>query len=242
MYNYSAELNSLQNKFSFIEDRVRKVVSGLDTSFFLYGPGGTGKTHSVTKELDRLEANWVLLNSFLTAAGLFDYLEEHQDDVIVLDDMEQLFHERAAVGFLRSATWGERRVTKTTSRQRREFNFKGGIIILSNLPLGNSSILDALATRMNPAEFNPTKQEKLAMMWQIAQNGKKDLPPDSCMEVFEFFRDLTRTMENSMFNLRLFEQALNTRISYEKKITKNHWKLQVTLQTYGRISNTQFSN
>ena len=217
-------LDSLEKKFELIKDRVRGVALGIDTGFFLYGPGGVGKTYTVVTELKRLRTRWKLLNSDITAPGLFDFMSDFSDHVIVLDDMEHLYQDKKAIGFLRSATWGDKTITKTNDNGRFEFKFKGGIIILSNLSLGESQPLTALATRMSPAEFIPTEHEKMALMWKIAREGKPDLTPEVCGEVLDFFLSYCQRIKYKSLDLRLFEHALNARKMFEAREVRTHWK------------------
>lgn len=166
---HAESLERLEKRLALIRDRVRSVALRYNTGFFLFGAGGSGKSHAVRGELESLGTRWVLHNSSMSAAGLFDTLHDLPDHVHLFEDMEQLYADKKAVGFLRSATWGDenmrnRIVTKTIHKDRVTFEFTGGIIILSNLPLGEIASLRALATRLNPAEFNPTEGEKQALM------------------------------------------------------------------------------
>jgi len=187
---YDAEnLERLEKKIGLIRDRVRAVALRYNTGLFLFGEGGSGKSYAVRGELDSLGTSWLLHNSAMSAAGLFEALQDLPDIVHVFEDMEHLYSDKKVVGYLRSATWGDennhnRIVTRTIHKSRESFEFTGGIIILSNLPLGEIASLKALASRLNPAEFNPTEGEKQALMWKIAEQGKFDLPSAACIQQF----------------------------------------------------------
>ena len=221
-------LERLNKKLQLIRDRVASVALGYNTGFFLYGAGGSGKSFAVREELESLETKWTLHNSAMSAAGLYDMLHDLHDHVHVFEDMEQLYTDKTAVGYLRSATWGDsnmqnRVVTRTKFKQRDSFKFLGGIIILSNLPLGEISTLKALATRLNPAEFNPTEGEKRSLMLKIAEGGKFDLQSDSCEEVCEYLIYYAN-LAGKPLDLRLLDNALKDRLMYDRGDCRTHWK------------------
>jgi len=221
-------LERLERKLALIRDRVRSVALRYNTGFFLFGAGGSGKSHAVRGELDSLGTRWILHNSAMTAAGMFDMLHDLPDQVHVLEDMEQLYGDKKAVGYLRSATWGDanmqnRVITKTIHKKRVSFEFTGGIIILSNMPLGEIASLRALATRLNPAEFNPTEAEKKALMWKIAEGGKFGLTPEACEEVCAFIC-FHAEKHGKLMDLRLLDNAFNDRLMYDRAESMTHWK------------------
>ncbi len=114
-------------------------------------------------------------------------------------------------------------VTKTIHQKRVSFEFTGGIIILSNLPLGEIASLRALATRLNPAEFNPTEGEKKALMWKIAEGGKFGLTPEACEDVCNFICFYASQKSKSL-DLRLLDNAFKDRLMYDQGLSRTHWK------------------
>jgi hypothetical protein len=232
-------LERLEKKLALVRDRVRSVALRYNTGFFLFGAGGSGKSFAVRGELESLGTRWMLHNSTMTAAGLFDTLHDFPEHVHVLEDMEQLYSDRKAVGYLRSATWGDdlmqnRVITKTIHRKRVSFEFKGGIIILSNLPLGEIASLRALATRLNPAEFNPTEGEKRALMWKIAEAGKLGLPAEACEEVCEYLVHYAKD-KGKPLDLRLLDNAFGDRLMYDRGESRTHWRDLVTSRIDAQI-------
>ena len=221
-------LGRLEKRLTLIRDRVRSVALRYNTGFFLYGDGGSGKSFAVQGELESLGTSWILHNSAMSAAGLFDMLHECPEHVHVFEDMEQLYTDKKALGYLRSATWGDanmqnRIITRTTHRSRDSFQFEGGIIILSNLPLGEIASLKALATRLNPAEFNPSEGEKRGLMQKIAEGGKFGLHPDVCEEVCEYLVFYAKQTGRPL-DLRLLDNALNDRVMYDRGECQTHWR------------------
>jgi len=124
---------------------------GFKPGLYLYGSGGVGKSFTILRHLERLEAPHQLFNSRMTAKGLFLALGRAPDLTHVLEDMERLTKDPDAQGVLRSALWSQpghdRLVTWTTATGGREsFVFRGGLILISNRPLADLPELRALAT------------------------------------------------------------------------------------------------
>lgn len=234
-------LDVLNRKLTLIKDRVRGVAFRYKPGFFLYGAGGSGKTYAVTNELESLGTRYVVHNSSMTAAGLFETLQDQPQHVHVLDDMEQIYSDKKAVGFLRSATWGNsqgknRFVTNTKYGVSEKFEFFGGIIILSNEPLSAMPRLKALATRLSPAEFNPTEGEKKALMMSIAEQGKFGLSPEACIEVAEYLTHYAKQSGKSIdVSMRALDSALQSRLQYDNKESQTHWRDMVQSEIDGSI-------
>src|SRR5689334_10857746 len=117
-------LQGLKTKLEVIKDRVRGVATGFRTGFYLWGPGGTSKTHTVEETLKETGKKYLVTTNRLTARGLFDLLETHPAIVHVLDDVETLLSDRQAEGVLKGALDcprdKERVVTWQTARDGRE--------------------------------------------------------------------------------------------------------------------------
>ena len=80
-------LQSFETKQQLIRDRVASVVHRYHTATYIVGRPGTSKTHTVREELERLEIPWVYQNARMTPMGLFGFIAEHPEHVIVLDDI-----------------------------------------------------------------------------------------------------------------------------------------------------------
>ncbi len=232
-------LERLEKKLALIRDRVRSVAFRYNTGFFLHGDGGTGKSFVVQGELESLDTRWIRHNASMSAPGLFEMLHDLPEHTHLFEDMEPLLKNQTAVGYLRSATWGDanmqnRIITKTINKKRVEVDFKGGIIILSNLPLGEIATLKALATRLNPAEFNPTEGEKQARMWKIAAGGKFGLSPATCEEVCEYLAFYAKQKGNPL-DLRLLDLSFKDRLMYDRGQSQTHWRDMVASRIEAEI-------
>src|SRR5262249_18311454 len=100
-------------------------------------------------------------------------------DVHYVEDAESLMDDKNALGVLRSALWSQsqekppiREVTWTVSRRMARFNFTGGLIVISNENLAESSpVIRAIKTRINVLRIDFSNEEILALMKEICRKG-----------------------------------------------------------------------
>jgi len=195
-------LHSFEMKQQLIRDRVASVVHGYHTATYLVGRPGTSKTHTVREELERLEEPWIYQNARMTPMGLFDFVAEHPEHIIVLDDIASLFKNDQAVQILLAALDGNpgepRVVTYKSADVEQKVLFSGAIIAISNIPLRADPLARALGSRIVMVEHEPSDNEIAAFMRNLAMSGFEDLTVDECIEVAEFIISETR-----QFDLRL---------------------------------------
>lgn len=195
-------LHSFEQKQQLIRDRVASVVHGYHTAAYLVGRPGTSKTHTVRDELERLEEPWVYQNARMTPMGLFEFIAEHPEHIIVLDDIASLFKNDQAVQILLAALDGKpgepRVVTYKSADVEQKVLFSGAIIAISNVPLRSDPLARALGSRIVMLEHEPSDGEIAAFMRHLATDGFQDLSADECVEVAEFIISETRE-----FSLRL---------------------------------------
>lgn len=234
---HEAALASLGKKANLICDHCRAVVEGYKTAFYLYGPGGVGKSFLVLQYLESLAAAYQLWNTRMTAKGLYQTLEHSPDAIHVLEDMERLTKDSDAQGVLRSACWSqpgrERVVTWTTATEgARKFTFRGGLILLSNRPLADLPELRALATRIEVYHFEATDAEMAAKMRQLAAmgyrlHGNVGISPDECLQVTEYLLKECRAAGCTL-DLRLQQKAFQSYMQYAADCCFSHWEDLVT--------------
>jgi hypothetical protein len=227
-------LNRLMAKMQIVRDCVGAVVDGYSTGLYLYGHGGVGKSHLIFEELNRRQACYKLFNSRMTGRGLYNALEKYPDDIHVLEDMEQITHDRGAQGVLRSALWGqpcqagrsERPVTWSTYRQEHSFLFTGGIILIANRPLANLPELEALGTRLAVQHLQPDDAELRAMMRWLSTRGYdfegRRMDSTECSEVCEFVLDESRSLHRSL-DLRMLINSFRVYLQWQEGDAACHW-------------------
>ncbi len=103
------------------------------------GPPGWGKTTAVEDALRLAGMEGLSVGAYSTPLNLFNFLAEHSDQVILLDDCAGIFHDPSAMAILKAATWplkGDRRVVKWGSTSSKasalEFEFTGKLIVICN--------------------------------------------------------------------------------------------------------------
>jgi hypothetical protein len=128
--------------------------------------------------------------------GLFSFLAEHPEHVLVLDDIINLFKNDLSMQILMAASDGdpgEPRVVRYKSKDKDEtINFTGTIIAISNVPLRCDPLARALGSRIVVLEHEPTDDEMAAYIRHLAADGFADLSADECLEVAEFVISETR--------------------------------------------------
>ena len=184
-----AEFEVMQDR---IRDRVRGVADRDQTGVLLVGRAGTGKTWTVQEELQELKCLWIYRNARMTSLGIFPTLQEHPEDVIVLDDIPTLANDPQALALLSAAMDGDpnkpRTVTYTTKnkQERTACSFRGGIIAITNVPLHRDPLADAVASRIVTHIHEPSDEMIAAFMRHLALGGIDHLTPWECLEVVEF--------------------------------------------------------
>jgi hypothetical protein len=227
-------LHRLDRKLMVVRDRVRSVVRGYTTGFFLYGEGGNCKSYTVVQELERLGGDYKLHNSRMTGRGLFDVLRKFPDSIHLLEDVEGLFRDPMAQGVLRSALWGQRRgdqlerlVTWNAFKTNLHFYFTGGVIVTSNRPLDDLPELRALGTRFNPVHLACTNHEIAALMRKVALDGYRHrgecLGPQVCLEVAEFVIGHC-LRDNRNLDMRLLVNGFADKLQHEAGETECDWR------------------
>lgn len=226
-------LESVEKKFEVLRDYATSVAKGFKTGLFLYGNGGAGKSYTVLRHLEHLQACYQLWNSRITAKGLFLSLQRAPDAVHVFEDMERLTKDADAQGVLRSALWAQpghdRVVTWTTATDgAQRFTFRGGLILISNRPLADLPELRALATRIEVHRLEVSDAELIALMRDLAGRGYRHLDkmvigPEECLQVTEHLLKECRTA-GCPLDLRLQQKSFQTYLQWESDWSSSHWQ------------------
>ncbi len=220
-------LHSFEQKQQLIRDRVASVVHGYHTAAYLVGRPGTSKTHTVRDELERLEEPWVYQNARMTPMGLFEFIAEHPEHIIVLDDIASLFKNDQAVQILLAALDGKpgqpRVVTYKSADVEQKVLFSGAIIAISNVPLRSDPLARALGSRIVMLEHEPSDGEISAFMRHLATEGFEDLSADECIEVAEFIISETREFDLRL-DLRHLTKAFQDYRQHKHGRSRTSWR------------------
>ena len=172
-------VHELEAKLQLIRDRVNSVVGRFHTGCYLVGRPGTSKTYTVLETLRGLGISNGYRNARMTPMGLSDYMQTHPEHVIVLDDVASLFKSDDAIQILLAALGGEpgkpRTIPYKSKHEEYEFEFSGGIIAISNVPLRYDPLARAIGSRIVMLEHEPTDDEIAAFMRLLALRGFVDI-------------------------------------------------------------------
>ena len=189
-------VQDFERKAQLIKDRVSSVIHGYHVGCYLVGRPGTSKSWTVRTELEKYEEPWAFQNARMTPMGLFDFLANHPEHTIVLDDIGTLFKSDQAMQILMAALDGNpskpRTVTYKSKDKDLHFQFSGTIIAISNVPLRHDPLAQALGSRIVVLEHEPTDDELAAYARSLALRGFEDLDADECLQVVEFVLEETR--------------------------------------------------
>jgi len=178
---------TINQRFEFVGDMVMMLANGIQASVIVCGPGGLGKSHTVTAALqdaglndvtvlDEFEVGAVLdsarsyrvIKGYSTPKGLYRTLYENQDGVVVFDDCDSVLKDPVSLNLLKAALDSyDRRIISWRADMRDEelpqsFEFRGRIIFISNMP---SEALDqAIISRSMSVDLSMTTQQKIERM------------------------------------------------------------------------------
>ncbi len=231
MSTASSALQSLHRKHSLIRDRLRGVASGRAKGAYLYGPPGTSKTFLVRTTLDSLGPSPVYANGHITTRGLFELIAEHRDSVIALDDVNALFRDKTALQIFLAALGrqsGSSRVTTVRygkAGDAQEVEFTGGIVAISNQPLGTreNHAVRALGDRVHVMEYSPSEAEIEAQILEIAGTAQLGVSVPDALAVADF---LLADCRNAGVrpSVRLYvDKALPDFQQWQAEESESHW-------------------
>jgi len=197
------ELAAYEKKAATLRDKTRQVVRGTKLALICWGGGGGGKSFNILKIFEELgmkkDKDYILTNSRLSTPALENLIKDHPSLVHFMEDIESLFEQRSAFGYLRSLLWGQkdehgvmrRYATPTVVGKDKRVEFTGKLVVTANCPLDDLPELRALGTRSIPFRFQATNPQLLAKMKEICNRGYSyegvRLTPTQCFEVYDFY-------------------------------------------------------
>ena len=192
----SATEFDINQRFGFVTDLVSMVAAGATASTVITGEGGLGKTYTVIqalkaaglKDISDVEVGAVVppkstyrvVKGFSTPKGLYRILFENQNSIIVFDDCDSVLKNDDACNILKGAldSFDKRIITWNSSRDEEDlprfFQFKGGIVFISNMPMGK--IEQSIRSRAMCVDLEMTTEQKVQRMEVIMKSP--DFLPD----------------------------------------------------------------
>ena len=201
---------AINDRFDFTEQLVKMVASKQTASCVITGEGGLGKSYSVIKaltdsglaDLSELSPEYSLdggyyrvVKGYSTAKGLYRILFENQNGILVFDDCDSVLKDPDALNLLKGAldSYDKRIITWNTSTNDddlpRSFEFKGGIIFISNLD--KDKISQAIRSRAMNVDLSMTTDQKIERMETIVRSGSflPNIPVDQKLDALNIIRD-----------------------------------------------------
>jgi len=144
---------------------VRAFADGKLNLLILVGPAGTAKSQSVQAAV-RNQGCWIEGNA--TAFGIFTKLWKHRDKLVVIDDVDSLYADKAAVRLLKclcqtnpvkTVQWNTAAVGKDAEDVPREFETSSKVCIIANDWKTLDANTAAVQDRGHLVFFEPTALE-----------------------------------------------------------------------------------
>jgi hypothetical protein len=186
---------SINERFGFVYDMVMMLARGDQASVVVTGPGGLGKSFTVTKALADIgmtdvslvddfavgsvvntKKSFRVIKGYSTPKGLYRTLYENREGVIVFDDCDSVLKDPTSLNLLKGALDSySRRIISWRADMRDEelptsFEFKGRVVFISNL--SSSQIDQAIITRSMAVDLSMTNDQKIERMRHLLDSGE----------------------------------------------------------------------
>lgn len=233
---------TINQRFGFVSDMVSMLVKGDQASVVVSGPGGLGKSHTVTAALakagmkdvtllDEFEVggkintakSYRVIKGYSTPKGLYRTLFENRDGVVVFDDCDSVLKDPVSLNLLKGALDSySRRVISWRADMKDEelpqsFEFKGRVVFISNL--SSDSIDQAIITRSMAVDLTMTTEQKVERMHYLI--GQPEFMVDYSKEEKTDALNLIDDMQNEVKELSLRTLIQTTKI---RKSAGAKWK------------------
>jgi hypothetical protein len=169
------EIFNINQRFDFLDRYTQMVINGVSPSLLITGEGGLGKSYSVMQSIktsDMLNDDYVVVKGYSTARGLYNFLYDNIDKLIIFDDCDSVLDDKVGQNILKSAldSYDIRTVSwmskmSKNDRYPQQFNFRGRIIFISNKNKNN--INEAILTRCMVIDLSMSPDDKIDRMRSI---------------------------------------------------------------------------
>jgi hypothetical protein len=233
---------TINQRFGFLSDMIVMLAKGDQPSVVVTGPGGLGKSHTVTTTLrkaglkdmsilDDYEIGaqvpknaFVVIKGYSTPKGLYRTLYENRNSIIVFDDCDSVLKDPVSLNLLKGAldSYSKRIISWRADIKDEDlptsFEFKGRVIFISNM---SSSQLDqAIISRSMSVDVTMTAVQKVERMRFLVQ--EKDFMPDFDLVSKNDALNLIDKLVDNVKELSLRTLIQVTKI--RKSNPNNNWK------------------
>lgn len=217
----------INERFVFLEDFVLMVGDGTSPSLLVTGEGGLGKTFTVNKAMRRSGRQmldpemiasldegssiddkkfYTVVKGYSTAKGLYRTLYENRNRIIIFDDCDTVLRDPVALNLLKGALDSyDKRVISWNAESfgddelPRSFEFKGGVIFISNLPV--YKVDQAVRSRAICIDLSMTTQQKIDRMETLIKAD--EFLPDYSAKTKRMALDFLEKFQNEAKELSL---------------------------------------
>lgn len=233
---------SINQRFGFVSDMVSMLCKGEQASVVICGPGGLGKSYTVTDALAKngmvdmtvldefavgtkinTNKSFRIIKGYSTPKGLYRTLYENKDGVIVFDDCDSVLKDPVSLNLLKGAldSYSKRIISWRADIRDDDlpttFEFKGRVVFISNL--GSDKIDQAIISRSMAVDLTMTKEQKVErMQYLLDQPG---FMPEVSKQVKQDALDLINSVRDSVKELSLRTLIQVTKI---RKSAGANWK------------------
>lgn len=177
---------TINERFGFLSDMVTMLAKGDQASVVVTGPGGLGKSHTISaalvksgfkdlSTLDEYEVGAVVppnsfrvVKGYSTPKGLYRTLYENRNSVVVFDDCDSVLKDPVSLNLLKAALDSySRRIISWRADIKDEdlptvFEFKGRVVFISNM--SGTSLDQAIVSRSMAVDLSMTPEHKIERM------------------------------------------------------------------------------
>lgn len=186
---------TINQRFGFVSDMVMMLARGDQASVVVTGPGGLGKSFTVTKALSDIgmtdvslvddfvvgstlntKKSFRVIKGYSTPKGLYRTLYENREGVIVFDDCDSVLKDPVSLNLLKGAldSYSRRIISWRADMKDEElptsFEFKGRVVFISNL--ASTQIDQAIITRSMAVDLSMTNDQKIERMRHLLDSGE----------------------------------------------------------------------
>jgi Cdc6-like AAA superfamily ATPase len=209
---------SINQRFSFLEDLTSMVVTGITPSLVVTGPGGNGKTSTVSKVIDTTldSSAYITFKGYSTSRGLYNTLYDNNGKLIIFDDCDSVLEDKVSLNILKSAldSYDKRTISWMAKMNKNDvypsqFDFTGRIIFISNKE--GKNIDGAIRSRSLMVDLTMSPSEKIERLSYILG----DILPDYSMDIkLESLGFLDSIKDSYDINIRTFIMVSKMRRSF----------------------------
>ena len=223
------EKSNFNKYFEPLREFIKAVVNSEGTlnSLFVWGAGGLGKSTNVLKAIKEEGKSYGYISNYTTPLEFYNFLYEHKNDTIVLDDTENIFELGSKfVNLLKGTLWGvgkdnKRIVTYLTTDKRLrapfQYEFTGKIFFLLNkMPDSKDALVSALLSRSLIYELKFFHKEIMEMFAEFIKVPYRKILYKDKEAIFRFLKENTDDTTEDL-NLRTIVKMYDLFIENKEK-------------------------